>query len=548
MPSPFSPEYLILHDYGGTPGASPSFNPYHALVSGGKINYRNPQNPYGEAAPHAYRMNPRSIGLSWGGPVGGKPSKEEFALLKSEVDKIKQQFPNIKVLSHGEAYAQTKGTGSQASRAGRGLEEASWRKYLFGDQPYEPGTVEPLPMKMRSLTAVAGVQQTQPSTTGEPQPMAQYKNVGGVPVTAPQEVQRQQALAKALMMGGMDQSAPRHWSEALGNVLMSGVGMYKGKQAADMEAKGQASGNEALAQMLMGGDASAAMANPYSAEQAMAYQMKQNDPERQLRMEKLRKELAQPGGGDMPSNIKEWEYFNKLPKDQQQQYLNMKRSIPFLDRGPDFMQPNIVDPTQPGTVVPKNIVERERQEKVGAAMGEGQLQLPKTATALQQYEVQQDVVRQDIDRAIQTAKSGTATTGMGGAIARNIPGTSAYDLSQTLNTIKGNIGFDKLQNMRENSPTGGALGQVAVQELEMLQSVFGALSQSQSSDQFIANLERLKQIQDKFRAMKREAYQRDVARFGSAAVPNPETGAPAPSAPTAPARPDPLGLFGGAGS
>ena len=48
--------------------------------------------------------------------------------------------------------------------------------------------------------------------------------------------------------------------------------------------------------------------------------------------------------------------------------------------------------------------------------------------------------------------------------------------------------------MREASPTGGALGQVSNQELTTLQSVLGNLSFSQSQDQLLRNLERLRDI------------------------------------------------------
>ena len=59
-----------------------------------------------------------------------------------------------------------------------------------------------------------------------------------------------------------------------------------------------------------------------------------------------------------------------------------------------------------------------------------------------------------------------------------------------MTTIKGNIGFDKLQALRDASPTGGALGQVSTFELETLQAVFGSLKQSQSEEQLRYNLER----------------------------------------------------------
>ena len=67
------------------------------------------------------------------------------------------------------------------------------------------------------------------------------------------------------------------------------------------------------------------------------------------------------------------------------------------------------------------------------------------------------------------------TTGLGAQIFRNIGGTKATDLNQLSETVRANIGFDRLQRMREESPTGGALGQVAVQELNALQASLGSL-------------------------------------------------------------------------
>lgn len=69
-----------------------------------------------------------------------------------------------------------------------------------------------------------------------------------------------------------------------------------------------------------------------------------------------------------------------------------------------------------------------------------------------------------------------------------IPGTDAKALANNLATIKANIGFDKLQAMRDASPTGGALGQVSERELGFLQSVFGSLDQSQTPEELQYNL------------------------------------------------------------
>lgn len=83
------------------------------------------------------------------------------------------------------------------------------------------------------------------------------------------------------------------------------------------------------------------------------------------------------------------------------------------------------------------------------------------------------------------------TTGFVGSVLKRFGGTGALDVDQLGETIRANIGFDRLQRMRDESPTGGALGQVAVQELEALQASLGSLNTSQSSDQLLRNLERL---------------------------------------------------------
>ena len=75
-----------------------------------------------------------------------------------------------------------------------------------------------------------------------------------------------------------------------------------------------------------------------------------------------------------------------------------------------------------------------------------------------------------------------------------IPGTEAQALKNNLATIKANIGFDKLQAMRDASPTGGALGQVSERELGFLQSVFGSLDQSQSAEELAYNIQLLQYV------------------------------------------------------
>lgn len=85
---------------------------------------------------------------------------------------------------------------------------------------------------------------------------------------------------------------------------------------------------------------------------------------------------------------------------------------------------------------------------------------------------------------------GHTTAGIGG-LASVVPATTARDLQAKLTTIKANLGFDRLQEMRLASPTGGALGQVAVQELTALQATVASLDQYQSPGELKAALDKI---------------------------------------------------------
>lgn len=99
-----------------------------------------------------------------------------------------------------------------------------------------------------------------------------------------------------------------------------------------------------------------------------------------------------------------------------------------------------------------------------------------------------------VDRTIEKAlgQLSPKTTGIVGVGASKIPGTDAYTLKATLNTVVANLGFDKLQAMRDASPTGGALGQVAVKEIEFLQQTIASLDQGLSQEELAKNLGEIK--------------------------------------------------------
>ena len=104
------------------------------------------------------------------------------------------------------------------------------------------------------------------------------------------------------------------------------------------------------------------------------------------------------------------------------------------------------------------------------------------------------IINDDIDGLFNKVTGmGGNTTGFFGKIMAGIGGTEANDLRTMLDTVRANVGFDKLQSMREASPTGGALGNVSNQENLLLQSVLSNVEQSQSPEQLKRNLLRLRE-------------------------------------------------------
>jgi len=130
----------------------------------------------------------------------------------------------------------------------------------------------------------------------------------------------------------------------------------------------------------------------------------------------------------------------------------------------------------------------------GPAAGDQAERERERATRLEQEGRFADVVMDAIARVEQKVLGADVpVTGLG-SLASVIPGTQARDTAALVDTIKANIGFDRLQQMRDASPTGGALGQVSEFENRLMQATLGNLELSQTQDQFLQNLDRVRNI------------------------------------------------------
>ena len=93
------------------------------------------------------------------------------------------------------------------------------------------------------------------------------------------------------------------------------------------------------------------------------------------------------------------------------------------------------------------------------------------------------------------------TTGIG-SLSKVIPGTPARNFNAELDTLKANIAFNELTEMRAASKTGGALGAVSNIELGLLQSTLGALDSGQSPENLKQQLQKVRDSLDRWESAK----------------------------------------------
>ena len=113
-----------------------------------------------------------------------------------------------------------------------------------------------------------------------------------------------------------------------------------------------------------------------------------------------------------------------------------------------------------------------------------------------------------LDETIKRAMSNInwASTGATGLFSSVMPfETDRSNLDSDLLTLKANLGFDSLQQMRDNSKTGGALGNVSENENLLLQAINGAL-EPKNRDQLVENLGRIKALYPQVLAEKEQTY------------------------------------------
>lgn len=152
-----------------------------------------------------------------------------------------------------------------------------------------------------------------------------------------------------------------------------------------------------------------------------------------------------------------------------------------------------IRPAQPQTMPASQMVQQQEVAKLAAEKAKA---LPKVQNA---YKGAIDAVDKEL-RAIEEIKSrpfGTAMTT--GPIFGRLPNITPFDLTGSagaqsrIDTLKSGATLNALTELRRNSPTGAALSSTSDADIKLLTSSTGALSEVQSTEDFmaaIANRER----------------------------------------------------------
>ena len=196
----------------------------------------------------------------------------------------------------------------------------------------------------------------------------------------------------------------------------------------------------------------------------------------QAQIGKLNREAAM--GGEMPSNVREWQYFQSLPPEKQQQYLTMKRAEKYLDTGTAFVRPNPVDPANPIASMPKDVAGTARQKELGEAGGKAAADLPRVldnaALAIQTL----DQIRNHPGKQYGIGAAG---------VIPGIPGTQQRGFVNLVEQAKGKTFLEAFNSLKGGGQITEAEGQKATQAL-------ARLDRAQTPEDFEQSLADLEQV------------------------------------------------------
>ena len=290
----------------------------------------------------------------------------------------------------------------------------------------------------------------------------------------------------------------------------------------------------------------------------------QRDREQAVQLQ-LMKEM--PGGAgsytDLPSSVREYQFFIGLSPSEQARYLNLKRQtqkiadingvptivslvgntyfdlnnnpvtpdagtvvreLPSTDVSPTDVSPTDVSPTVvpevSAVIAPSGVqtvpltthaealaaerrkeqsefTEEQRQERITGA--------PFAIDTYSAFTTKSNEVDRALEDVMEILDENPGAAGYG-SLMRFIPESQARRLARRLSTIQARLAFGELQDMRNASKTGGALGQVSERELDLLRDASIALDQGASAEDLRGQIDLVIRRYKKFRSDALQRY------------------------------------------
>lgn len=156
-------------------------------------------------------------------------------------------------------------------------------------------------------------------------------------------------------------------------------------------------------------------------------------------------------------------------------------AVPLGTKGQILVQ----DPTAPGGVRVVNAEGSEAAREAQAAEQEAATLEEKEGETSRQTEIRMGTTLENIALNIADVEAGRPVLGIPGAITRMAPGTEASNFSVRNTQITTRAALDEIQNMRDNSPTGGAVGQLTDAERQAIGIAATSLSEALSPAEYL---------------------------------------------------------------
>ena len=181
--------------------------------------------------------------------------------------------------------------------------------------------------------------------------------------------------------------------------------------------------------------------------------------------------------------------------------------LPKPPQGYRYTAEGNLEPIPGGPKDPSVVGETERVKITGREAAKRDASFPKVNASLKAHEAKTD----DLIELLGELKEAKGLPQLVGPVESRLPTfrQETADAEAKLKTILARGQFRELQEMRNNSPTGGALGNVSNFEIQALQNAFAQLDTAQSEESFKAAIDRAVEELQRSKRNLREKFDED---------------------------------------